>query len=324
MDPKINLDKLSSDDRSPSNWERDVIINLATEGLKERRRARRWGIFFKLLGFAYVLVFIISLIGWNFSSLSTSGQHTALVELVGVIADGESASADNVISGLRAAFENEKSSAVILRINSPGGSPVQASYINREITRLRELYPEKPIYAVVVDICASGGVFAAVAADKIYADKASIVGSIGVRMDGFGFVEAMGKLGIERRLMTAGEHKAFLDPFSPEDEYEKQHVQTLLDEIHQQFINAVKEGRGDKLANDANMFSGLFWTGEQALELGLVDGFGSASYVAREVVGVEEIRDYTHREDILQRLAGQLGSALIRPIREALTHPVFK
>ncbi len=324
MEPKINLDKLSTEDHSTSSWERDVIVKLATAGLKEQRRARRWGIFFKLLGFAYVAIFLISLVDWDFATLSTGGQHTALVELEGIIADGEDASADNIVSGLRAAFENEKSAAIILRINSPGGSPVQASYINREITRLRELYPEKPLYAVVSDICASGGVFAAVAADKIYADKASIVGSIGVRMDSFGFVEAMEKLGIERRLMIAGEHKALLDPFSPENKFEKEHVQTLLDEIHQQFIDVVKEGRGDKLANDANLFTGLFWTGEQALELGLVDGFGSASYVAREVVGVEEMRDYTFREDILQRFAKRLGTALIRPIREALYHPVLK
>ena len=321
MEPKINLGKLSRKDSSTSNWERDVIVKLASAGLKEQRRARRWGIFFKILGFLYVTIFIVSLINWDVSSLSVDGQHTALVEMVGVIADGEDASADNVVSGLRAAFENNNSSAVILRINSPGGSPVQANYINREITRLRELYPEKPIYAVVTDICASGGVFAAVAADKIFADKASLVGSIGVRMDGFGFVDAIEKLGIERRLMTAGEHKALLDPFSPENEFEKQHVQNLLNEIHQQFIDVVKEGRGDKLANDENMFSGLFWTGEQALELGLVDGFGSASYVAREVIGVEEIRDYTFREDIVEQFAKRLGSAMMKPIREMIYFP---
>lgn len=324
MEPKINLDKLSAEDRSTASWERDAILKLATAGLKEQRRARRWGIFFKLLGFAYIAIFLIGLSGWDFSSLSTGGQHTALVELEGIIADGENASADNVVSGLRAAFKNEKSAAVILRINSPGGSPVQASYINREITRLRELYPEKPMYAVVADMCASGGIFAAVAADKIYADKASIVGSIGVRMDSFGLVEAIEKLGIERRLMTAGEYKAILDPFLPEDEFEKQHVQTLLDEIHQQFIDVVKEGRGDKLANDTNLFSGLFWTGEQALELGLVDGFGSAGYVAREVIGVEEIRDYTLRQDIFEQFAGRLSAAIIAPIREALFHPILK
>jgi len=324
MEPKINLDKISNDDRSSSGWEREAIINLAQAGLKEQRRARKWGIFFKLLGFAYVSIFLITLLAPHFSNFSTKAQHTALVELAGVIADGEEASADNIVSGLRAAFENNNSAAVILRINSPGGSPVQASYINREITRLREMHPEKPIYAVVTDICASGGVFAAVATDKIYADKASIVGSIGVRMDGFGFVDAMEKLGVERRLMTAGEHKGLLDPFQPENEFEKQHVQSLLDEIHQQFIDVVVEGRGDKLAKDKNMFSGLFWTGEQALELGLVDGFGSASYVAREVVGVEDIQDYTFREDVFQRFAKRLGTAMVDPIIKALSYPVLR
>lgn len=324
MEPKINLDKLSAENRNNDNWERDAIVKLATSGLQEQRRARRWGVFFKLLGFAYVALLLISLSGWDFSDLFTSGQHTALVELQGVIAEGESASADNVVSGLRAAFENEKSAAVILRINSPGGSPVQSSYINREITRLRELYPEKPIYAVVADICASGGIFAAVATDKIYVDKASIVGSIGVRMDSFGFVGTMEKLGIERRLMTAGKHKAILDPFSPEEIFEKRHMQVLLDEIHQQFIDAVKEGRGDRLAKDENLFSGLFWTGEQALELGLVDGFGNASYVAREVVGVEEIRDYTVHEDIFSQFAGRLGAALMKPVQEIFLHPVLR
>jgi len=324
MEPKINLDNISNDDRSSSGWEREAIVNLAQAGLKEQRRARKWGIFFKLLGFAYVSIFLITLLAPYFSNFSTNAQHTALVELAGVIADGEEASADNIVSGLRAAFENKNSAAVILRINSPGGSPVQASYINREIKRLREMHPEKPIYAVVANICASGGVFAAVATDKIYADKASIVGSIGVRMDGFGFVDAMEKLGVERRLMTAGEHKGLLDPFQPENEFEKQHVQSLLDEIHQQFIDVVVEGRGDKLTKDKNIFSGLFWTGEQALELGLVDGFGSASYVAREVVGVEDIQDYTFREDVFQRFAKRLGTAMVDPVIKALSYPVLR
>jgi len=324
MEPKINLDKLPKDDRSASNWERKVIVDLAQSGLKEQRRARRWGVFFKLLGFAYVSIFLLSLLAPHFAGLTKGAQHTALVELAGVIADGEEASADNIVSGLRAAFENKHSAAVILRINSPGGSPVQANYINREITRLREEHPDKPIYAVVTDICASGGVFAAVATDKIYADKASIVGSIGVRMDGFGFVDAMEKLGVERRLMTAGEHKGILDPFQPENEFEKRHVQSLLDEIHQQFIDVVVEGRGDKLAKDKNMFSGLFWTGEQALELGLVDGFGSASYVAREVIGVEDIQDYTFREDVFQRFTKRLGAAIVDPVIKALSYPVLR
>lgn len=327
MEPEINLDE-PSDNRRPVRsaalWEQDAITKLATAGLKEQQRSRRWGIFFKLLGFAYVGIFLVTMMGWNFSSLFTGARHTALVELSGLIAGGESASAENVISGLRAAFENERSAAVILKINSPGGSPVQASYINHEITRLRELHPEKPLYAVATDVCASGGMLVAVAADKIYADKASIVGSIGVRMDGFGFVEAMEKLGVERRLMTAGEHKGLLDPFSPEEIFGKEYVQKLLDEIHRQFIDAVKKGRGDRLVEDTEIFSGLFWTGEQALEIGLVDGFGSTGYVAREVVGIEEIQDYTYREDVLQKFAGKLASAFINPVREAFAYPVLR
>ena len=327
MEPEINLGEPGErirPARTVSSWEQDMLVKLAESGLKEQQRSRRWGIFFKLLGFAYLGIFLIGMIDWNLTGLSEGTRHTAMVEMTGVIANGETASAENVISGLRAAFENGRSAAVILKINSPGGSPVQAGYINREITRLRTLYPEKPLYAVVTDICASGGVFAAVAADEIYADKASIVGSIGVMMDGFGFVEAMEKLGIERRLMIAGEHKGFLDPFSPAEQFEKEHVQNLLDEIHQQFIEAVKAGRGDRLVDDAEIFSGLFWTGEQAHEIGLVDGFGSIGYVAREVVGVERIQDYTYREDVLQRFAKQLGSALITPVREAVTYPVIR
>ena len=303
-------------DESKQNWERDVVVKLANAGLQEQRRARRWGIFFKLLGFAYLFLILFSLGGWNKTDTGlTSERHTALVDLVGIIADGEEASADFVVAGLRDAFENENSAAVILRINSPGGSPVQAAYINSEITRLRELYPTKPLYAVIADICASGGIYAAAAADKIFANESSIVGSIGVRMDGFGFVGTLDKLGIERRLMTAGEHKALLDPFSPENPVEKQHVQDLLDDIHEKFIDVVKQGRGDRLADDPSLFSGLFWTGDKALELGLIDGLGSAGYVAREVIGEEEIVDYTYQEDLLEQFANRIGSAMASQVR---------
>ncbi|MFK7794784.1 MAG: S49 family peptidase [Gammaproteobacteria bacterium] len=303
-------------DESKPNWERDAIIELANAGLKEQRRSRRWGVFFKLFFVAYLVVFLIAVIGSkNTDGLMSGERHTALVSLIGVIADGEDASANNVVSGLRAAFENENSAAVILSINSPGGSPVQSAYINSEIKRLREMYPAKPIYAVVSDICASGGVYVAVAADKIFANESSIVGSIGVRMDGFGFEGAIEKLGVERRLLTAGEHKAVLDPFSPENPVEKQHVQTMLDEIHQEFIDVVKEGRGDRLANDPKLFTGLFWTGTKAMELGLIDGLGSAGYVAREVVGVEDIVDYSYQEDILQRFAGRIGSSIASQLK---------
>jgi protease-4 len=246
-------------------------------------------------------------------------SHTALVELKGVIAPDKEGSADNVISGLRAAFESENAKGVILRINSPGGSPVQAGYINDEIRRLRKKHPDMPLYAVVSDVCASGGYYTAVAADKIYADKASIVGSIGVRMDGFGFVEAMDKLGIERRLLTAGEHKGFLDPFQPVKERDVEHVQELLHDIHTQFINVVKAGRGDKLKDDPAIFSGFIWTGEQAVDLGLVDELGSSSYVAREVIGAETIVDYTREEDLLEKFSKRLGTALGRGLGEILS-----
>jgi len=303
-------------DESKPNWERDAIVELANAGLKEQRRSRRWGIFFKLFFVIYLIIFLFAVVGSNKTdSLMSSKRHTALVSLVGVIADGENASANNVVSGLRSAFENDNSAAVILSINSPGGSPVQSAYINAEIKRLREMYPTKPIYAVISDICASGGIYVAVAADKIFANESSIVGSIGVRMDGFGFEGTIDKLGIERRLLTAGEHKALLDPFSPENPVEKQHVQTLLDDIHQEFIDVVKEGRGDKLANDPKLFSGLFWTGTKAMELGLIDGLGSAGYVAREVVGEEEIVDYSYQDDIFQRFAGRIGSSIGSQLR---------
>ena len=298
-------------DESKANWERDAIIELANEGLKEQRRSRRWGIFFKLFFVVYLIVFLLAFVGSNkMDSISANERHTALVSLVGVIADGEEASANNVVAGLRDAFENENSAAVILQINSPGGSPVQSAYINNEINRLRELHPTKPIYAVISDICASGGVYVAVAADKIFANESSIVGSIGVRMDGFGFEDAIEKLGIERRLLTAGEHKALLDPFSPENPVEKQHVQALLDDVHQEFIDVVKSGRGDRLVDDPKLFTGLFWTGSKAMELGLVDGLGSPGYVAREVVGVEDIIDYSYQEDFFDRFAGKIGSSI--------------
>lgn len=305
------------------NWERDAIVKLASAGLQEQRRARKWGIFFKFLGFAYFGILLFSLLGGvNKSGVqNSSDRHTALVELVGVIADGEEASADNVVAGLRDAFENENSAAVILRVNSPGGSPVQSAYINTEITRLREMYPDKPLYAVIADICASGGIYVAAAADEIYANESSIVGSIGVITGGFGFVDAIDKLGVERRVMTAGEHKALLDPFSPVDSYEREHLQSMLDELHETFIDTVKKGRGDRLKDNPELFSGLFWSGSKALELGLIDGLGSASYVAREIIGEEKIITYTKREDILERFADRLGSKMMSQVRAWMSTP---
>ncbi|HEY9199362.1 MAG TPA: S49 family peptidase, partial [Gammaproteobacteria bacterium] len=291
----------------------------------EQRRTRRWGIFFKALIFIYLfaLMFAYRPEGWE-SVKAKAGRHTALVEISGIIAAEGEATADQVITGLRAAFEDSKTAGVIVRINSPGGSPVQAGYINDEMRRLRKAHPDIPLYAVVTDICASGGYYIAVAADKIYVDKASIVGSIGVRMDSFGFVDALQKLGVERRLLTAGEHKGFLDPFLPSNPEDVAHVQGLLNDIHEQFITTVKEGRGERLKTDPRLFSGLVWTGEQGIELGLVDELGSASYVAREVIGEEEIVDFTRQPDFFERFARGVGTTLGDKLIGALNGTTLK
>ena len=303
------------------NWERDVLEKLATEGLKEQRRARRWGIFFKLLGFGYLLIglmLFLPFIGDSRQAITGKhgDKHTALVELNGVISSESEASADNVVTGLRAAFEDKKTAGVILRINSPGGSPVQSGYIYNEILRLRKEHPDVPLYAVITDICASGGYYVAAAAEKIYADQASIVGSIGVRMDNFGFVEAMKKLGVERRTLTAGENKALLDPFAPSNPEVNKHLQGLLNDIHRQFIAAVKKGRGEKLKEVEGMFSGLIWTGEQSIAIGLVDELASTGYVAREVLHAEDIVDYTVRPDFFSRFSNKVGVTLANQLIE--------
>jgi len=302
-----------------ASWEREVVTQLAESSLREQRRARRWGIFFKALTFAYIGGILFMFGDASLTKVNINEKHTALIELNGVIADNELASADNIVTALRDAFDNENSAGVILRINSPGGSPVQSGYIYDEILRLREDNPDTPLYAVVTDICASGGYYIASAADKIYADKASIVGSIGVRMDNFGFVDAIEKLGIERRTLTAGDNKALLDPFLPENEKAKAHMQTMLTEIHLQFIDAVKQGRGDRLDSSVDgVFSGLIWTGEAAVNIGLVDELASSSHVAREVIGAETIVDYTLKEDILERFAERLGSTVAQVISTQL------
>ena len=302
-----------------ASWEREVVTQLAESSLREQRRARRWGIFFKALTFAYIGGIIYMYGDASLSKIDLSEKHTALIELNGVISDETEASADSIVTALRDAFDNENSAGVILRINSPGGSPVQSGYIYDEIIRLREENPDTPLYAVITDICASGGYYIASAADKIYADKASIVGSIGVRMDNFGFVDAMNKLGIERRTLTAGENKALLDPFLPENEQTKAHMQTMLGEIHQQFITAVKDGRGDRLDTTVEgLFSGLIWTGEAAVEIGLIDELASSSHVAREVIGEETIVNYTLQDDILERFAERLGATVAQVISTQL------
>jgi protease-4 len=292
-------------------WERELVTELARSALVERRRTRRWGIFFKLLTFAYLASFLVLLWpdDWGQAAISKK-SHSALVNLSGVIAPGELAGADKIAEGLRDAFEDENTKGVILRINSPGGSPVQSNYIYKEIKRLREKYPDTPLYAVVSDLCASGGYYVASAADKIFVNESSIVGSIGVIMSSFGFVDTLDKLGIERRLMTAGEHKGILDPFSPIQDFDQTHLQALLDSLHRDFIDSVREGRGDRLADREEIFSGLFWSGKESVELGLADDFASAGQVAREVIGEEEIVDFTPKEDVWERLASRFGAGI--------------
>lgn len=292
-------------------WERDLLQQLATDALKERRRSRRWGVFFKLLTFAYIglLIYLVMPDSLGLKEMEKSKAHTALVDMEGVISPAQGVDADTVVEGLRDAFEDKNTKAVILRINSPGGSPVQSSYIQKEIVRLKKKYEDIPLYAVVSDICASGGYYVASAADRIFVNESSILGSIGVLMNGFGFTDAMDELGIERRLMTAGEHKGILDPFSPMSEFDRAHAQELLEELHRNFIDVVKQGRGERLSESEELFSGLFWSGPQAIELGLADEIGSAGYVAREVVGEERIVDFTQEDDPLERLADRLGAA---------------
>jgi protease-4 len=302
------------DTEKPESWERSTLERLATESLDEQRKRRRWGIFFKLLLALYLLIllFFTQFGGWGERALAS--RYTALVNLDGVIEANGEVDADTVITGLRAAFESTATVGVILRTNSPGGSPVQASYIYNEIQRLRAKYPDTPLYAVIGDMCASGCYYAVAGADQIYANPASIVGSIGVLMDGFGFVDGMKKLGIERRLMTAGENKGMLDPFSPLDPKARQHAQKMLQEIHKQFIDDVKAGRGDVLKKDKDIFSGMFWSGVRAKELGLVDEFGSAGFVAREVIGAEEIVDFSVQQTILDRFAQRFGAAMAKTL----------
>jgi len=299
------------------DWERETLEKLAFSALKEQTKARRWGIFFKLLTFAYVTFLILLVFEWRGDGdLIADGKHTALVELEGVIDAKGDASAEKITGALQGAFKNKNTQGVILRINSPGGSPVQSGIINDEMRRLRGIYPNTPLYAVVEDISASGGYFVAVAADKIYVNKASLVGSIGVLMDGFGFTGGMEKLGVERRLLAAGDNKGFMDPFSPVDPKQKEYALRMLADIHQQFIAVVKQGRGKRLKEDPEVFSGLIWTGQKAVELGLADGYGSVESVARDVIKAESIVDYTEKSNPVERIAKRFGAAAARSFAE--------
>jgi protease IV len=304
------------------SWERATLEQLARDALDERRRARRWGLLFKSLAFGL-------LFGALFAVLVVIGARericldkcTALVEVRGELDASGRASAERVMAGLQAAFRNPGTRGVVVRINSPGGSPVQAGQIYDEMRRLRGLYPNIPLYVVVEEIAASGGYYVAAAGDRIYVDKASVIGSIGVIMEGFGFTGAMEKIGVERRVVTAGENKAFLDPFAPVDPRQRAYVQEMLDDIHQQFIAAVKDGRGARLKEAPGMFSGLVWNGKRAVDLGLADGFGTLDYVAREVVKAEEIVDFTPEDNLAERVARRFGAAMGGEIRLWLQHP---
>ncbi|MDA8129070.1 MAG: S49 family peptidase [Betaproteobacteria bacterium] len=294
---------------APANWEREVLEKLALAAVQEQRRSRHWGILFKTLGLLYLFLVLFLVAGWFGSEGVSIKEHTALVDLQGEIAS-DKASADAVIASLQSAFDDKKTKGVILRINSPGGSPVQAGQIHDEMQRLRAQHPNIPLYVVVDDICASGGYYVAVGADKIFVDKASIIGSIGVLMDGFGFTQTMQKLGVERRLLTAGKNKGFLDPFSPVDPTQEAYAKQMLEEIHGQFINVVKEGRGKRLKETPDMFSGLVWSGEKSIRLGLADGYGSVESVARDVIKAKDVVDYTQHEGLAARLAGRLGASM--------------
>lgn len=296
-----------------NNWERQALEKVALAAVQEQRKSRQWGIFFKSLTFLYLFILLFAFMGLMGEGEKVLGKHTALIDMQGVISSDE-VSADRVITGLQNAFEDKNTVGVVLRINSPGGSPVQAGQIYDEIKRLRGLHPKTPLYVVVDDICASGGYYVASAADKIFVDKASLVGSIGVLMDGFGFTKAMDKLGVERRLLTAGENKGFLDPFSPADPKQEAYAKSMLGEVHQQFIDVVRKGRGNRLKETPDMYSGLVWSGAKSIELGLSDAYGSLDYVAREVVKAKDIVDFTPRDDLASRLADKLGIGVAKAL----------
>jgi len=324
-------DSAKASGSAAGGWEREVLEKLVLAAVAEQRAARRWRIGLRLL-----FLGVMALIAW--SAINAVNQtntpmparkmpHTAVVDVYGEISVSSEASAQRIVGALRRAFKNASARAVVLRINSPGGSPVQSGIIHDEILRLRQEY-DKPVYAVVEEVCASGAYYIAAAADEIFVDKASIVGSIGVLMDGFGFTGSMEKLGVERRLLTAGDNKGFLDPFSPMSAKQRAFAQQMLDDIHQQFIDVVRNGRGARLHESAETFSGLFWNGEQAVEMGLADGLGSLGYVAREVVEEEEIVDYSPRDNWAERLAKELGVSLgqgvARTLRTTLAQPLLR
>jgi len=319
---KPEVSKAESTHQRAEGWERDVLEKLAFATLKEQRARRRWSVFFRFVTIVIVVFALWLAFDWGKSEIEPVGPHTALVEIDGTIESGTSGAADAVIPALNQAYLDDNAVGVVLRINSPGGSPVQAGMINDEILRLRKAYPNKPLYVVVDEICASGGYYIAAVADKIYVNKASIVGSIGVLMEGFGFTGLMDKVGVERRLLTAGENKGFLDPFSPQTEKQKNYAQEMLNEIHQQFISVVRQGRGKRLKETPEIFSGLFWSGAKAVDLGLADGFGTVDTVARDVVKAEDIVDYTQHEGLPEKLLKKFGGAVGTSAMASMLHAV--
>ena len=311
----------SPDAQIPATDRNRLIERLLLAGIEEQRRARRWRIFFRLAWLLLIAAALLLSATWGGLSKGGGGygKHTALIEVRGMIGGEGDGSADAITDSLRAAFEDPNTAGVLVRINSPGGSPVQAGIVYQEIRRLRAKHPDIPVHAVVEEVCASGGYYVAAAADRIYVDRASLVGSIGVLLDGFGFVDAMKKVGVERRLMTAGENKAFLDGFSPLSDRHREHAQTLLDEIHRQFIDAVKTGRGARIADRPELFSGLVWTGARSVELGLADALGTVNDVARDVIGAERIVDFSRREALADKIARRLGSEGARALAHSLS-----
>jgi protease-4 len=312
---------------TPPSWERATLERIALRALDEQRRARHWSTLIRLLWLTLLFLVVAAALGWVGGASKEpihSGKHTALVDLRGVIGVESRASADKMINALNAAFKDKRTKGVVLRINSPGGSPVQSGYINDEMRRLREKHPDIPLHVVVQDLCASGGYYVAAAADRIYVDKASLVGSIGVIISGFGFTGTMEKLGVDRRAYISGENKDFLDPFAPENEAHKEHAKRMLGEIHQQFIKVVRDGRGKRLKESPEIFSGLVWTGERAVELGLADGFGSLDSVARDVIKAENVVDFTPDENYFEQLTKRLGTGAAEAAVKALTEAAVR
>ncbi|MFI3196750.1 MAG: S49 family peptidase [Methylococcaceae bacterium] len=309
-----------------AGWERKIIEKLALAAVTEQTRARRWGVFFKSLIFVYLFaVFGMAIYPKIKQNIGVDSKyHTAVIDVVGVIAEDKDANATDIIESLRDAVKDTHTKGIILHSNSPGGSPVQSAYVYEEIRKIKKERPDLPVYAVVSDMCASGCYYIASASDKIFVNQSSLIGSIGVLMDGFGFVDIMQKMGVERRLLTAGAHKAMLDPFSPPKEDETKYMQGLLDEVHQQFISAVKAGRGDRLKETPDMFSGLVWTGEAGVKIGVADGFGNDDYVAKEIIGAETLVDFTQQGSVLEKISGKLGASFGHAIGSLIQNPSLR